>query len=307
MTSLLLVAACLAPAGPAPSEAEGGTHLLRYQFTPGESLRHEITTAVMIDSRMQGQAQVVRNSGTTIQRVDVLPRPADASPDTAGVLRVHSERVQLSAQFDAQRPTTYDSDSADPVPDGYQAVAAVAKAPLGELTVSKLGEVTHAASLLPGMKDLDSDKATALYRDLYPRMPAEAIAVGATWDETLTVRVQENTLLKPWKLRRRSTLVSVENGVATIAVKITPLPPPVDPAFQEQLAMKCPAGEVEFDVAAGRILTLRATVDAEIIGFRGPGGMLKLTSSHVQRLVESGPTERLRTARTAAASSSPLR
>ena len=256
---------------------------------------------------MQGNAQVVRNSGVTVQRMDALPLPADAPAGAAGAVRVHSERVRLTAQFDAQPPTSYDSDSSAPVPDGYQAVAAVARAPLGELTVSERGEVIHAVSLLPGAEKLSPEKATAVYRDLFPRLPADPIAVGETWDETLTVRVQEGALLKPWKLRRRSTLEQVEGGVATIAVTITPLPPPSEPAFQEQLAMKCPSGAVEFDVAAGRIRLLRATVDAEIVGFRGPGSLLKLTSSHVQRLVESGPTDDLRPPRTAAAPAPPVR
>ncbi|NNJ23962.1 hypothetical protein [Alienimonas chondri] len=301
MTPLLLVALALSPFGET-ADGDAGAHLLRYQFAPGESLRHEITTAVTIDSLMQGNAQIVRNGGTTVQRIDVLPLPADAKPGTAGVLRVTSEKVKLSAQFNLEPPTGYDSESTEPVADGYQAVDAVAKAPLGELTVSELGEVTHAKSLLPGMEDLDAEKATDAYRDLYPHMPVEPVTVGETWTEMLTVRVQEGQLLKPWKLRRLSTLTKVEDGIATITVKVTPLPPPVDPAFQEQLAMKCPAGLMEFDIAKGRILSLRADVDAEIIGFRGPGGLLKLKSTHVQRLIESGPTSELRVSRTAAAS-----
>ena len=307
MTSLLLVALSLAPAG-----EDGQTHLLRYRFEPGTSLRHEITTAVTIDSQTPGNAQVVKNNGVTVQRMDVLPVPAGAPPGTAGQLRVHSERVKLSAQFDANPPTTYDSESDEPVAPGYEAVAAVAHAPLGELTVSELGDVTQAKSLLPGMDELDEEleelaekKATESYRDLFPSFPEHAVAVGQSWDESLTVRVQEGKLLKPWKLRRRSTLQKVENGVATIGVTITPLPPPTDPTFQEQLAMKCPTGLLEFDLNAGRILTLRAEVDAEVIGFRGPGGMLKLKSLHVQRLTDSGPTEELTTRQAAAGEARP--
>ncbi|MFH5805268.1 hypothetical protein [Alienimonas sp. DA493] len=304
MTPLLLAALSLVPLA---DPAGGETHLLRYKFEPGTSLRHEIATSATIDSLLQGTAQIVQNSGSTVQRIDVLPLPADAPEGTAGVLRVHSEKVKLSAQFDAQPPTTYDSEKDEPVADGYQAVDQVAKAPLGELTVSELGEVTHAVSLLPGMEQVDSKKVTEGYRDLFPSLPAEPVAVGAVWDESLTVRVQEGKLLKPWKLRRRSTLEKVEDGVATIAVTITPLPPPTDPVFQEQLAMKCPSGVVEFDVEKGRILMLRADVDAEIVGFRGPGGLLKLKSSHVQRLVESGPTETLAPARTASSDVAEIR
>lgn len=316
MIPLLLAAVSLAPAG-GPPASDGGpvgapdaapaapaedapTYLLRYRFTAGESLRNEITTAATIDSTVQGTRQTVHNAGTTTQRMDVLPLPADAAPGTAGVLRVHSERVRLSAQFDANPPTTYDSASSDPVPDGYQAVDRVAKAPLGELTVSELGEVTHAKSLLPGMEDLDAEAAAAAYHDLFPRLPEGEVALGQSWVQKVKVRVTADGLPTPWLLRRRSTLTKVKDGVATIAVKITPLPPTIDPIIQEQLAMKCPAGLIEFDVAKGRIVSLRAEVDEQILGIRGAGSLLRLRSLHYQTLTESGPTATMTAPRTAA-------
>ncbi|QDT17350.1 hypothetical protein [Alienimonas californiensis] len=306
MTPLLLAALSLAPLAD-PAGAAGPEYLLRYKFEPETSLRHEIVTTVTIDSVSQGAPQLVQNAGKTVQRMDVLPLPADAAEGTAGVLRVHSEKVKLSAQFDAQPPTSYDSEKDEPVVGGYEQVDAVAKAPLGELTVSDLGQVTHAVSLLPGMENLAPEEAADVYKDLFPRLPEERVAVGQSWVQTLKVRVQEGKLAKPWTLRRRSTLTKVENGVATIVVKITPLPPPTEPSFEEQLAMKCPAGLLEFDIETGRILTLRAEVDAEIVGFRGPGSLLKLKSLHYQKLIESGPTETLVPAKTASSDTAEIR
>ncbi|MEM9701428.1 MAG: hypothetical protein AAF907_03145 [Planctomycetota bacterium] len=302
MTPLLLVAFSFAP-------ADGGdTHLLRYKFTPGESLRNRITTAVMMDSKVQGNAQLVRNAGMTVQRVDVLPTPAEAPQETAGVVQVRSERVKLSMQFDANKPIHYDSEAKDPPPEGFEAVHKVAKAPLGELTISDRGTVMAAKSLLPGKENVAAQSAAEAYDDLFPTLPEAPVAVGATWDEMLSIKVQEGenaNLLKPWKLRRRSTLTKVEDGVATISVKVTPLPPPTDPFFQQQLAMKCPAGLVEFDIAKGRILTLRAEVDQQIIGLGGPGGFLHLKSLHYQELLESGPTSEMTPPRVAAGDKTP--
>ena len=301
MTPLLLAALALAPVG-----EEGESHLLRYRFEPGTSLRYEIATAVTIDATLPGGGQVVRNAGTTIQRQEVLPLPDGSPPETVGRLRVHSERVALTAQFDAEPPTRFDSADPGPPPAGYESVAAVAKAPLGELTVSETGGVTEAKSLLPGADKVDADTMTAGYRDLFPHLPVEPVTVGETWDEMLTVGVQEGEKLRrPWKVRRRCTLVGVEGGVAEIAVTMTPLPPPVEPAYQEQLAMKCPSGTLSFDVSAGRIVALRADVDAQIIGIRGPASLLKLTSSHRQRLIAHGPTDTLLVAPRTAAAAAP--
>ena len=303
MTPLLLAAFAFAPVG-----EEGEPHLLRYQLEPGTSLRYEIATAVTMDSKVPGADQLVRNAATAMQRQDVLPRPADATPETAGRIRVHSERVAFTNQFDAEPPARFDSADPGPPPAGFEGVAAVARAPLGELTITETGEVTAAKSLLPGAEKVDAETMTASYRDLFPHLPVEPVRVGETWDEMLTVGVREGMLRKPWTVRRRCTLESVEDGVAVIAVKMTPLPPPVEPADQEQLAMKCPSGTLSFDVNAGRIVALRAEVDAQIIGIRGPASLLKLTSSHTQRLIAHGPTGTLLAApRAAAAESSPAR
>ena len=284
MTPLLLAALAAAPLADAPA-----AHALRYRFEPGTSLRYEVVTSNVYDSKQTETAQKVRSGGTTVQRADVL----DVPPGAAGRIRIHSESVKLSARFDDQPETSFDSTSPAPVPPGYEAAAAVADAALSELTIAPTGEVTRGVSLLPGADELDPAQTTAAYRDLFPRLPAEPVAVGDSWTTDGTVKIAEGKLQKPWTLRRTSTLTAVENGVATIAVKIVPLPPPTDPEFRQQLAMRCPSGTVTFDVNRGVLLTSVAKVDDQIIGFRGPGSLLRLVSSHEQRLVGTGPTGEL--------------
>ena len=293
MPSLLLAALAFAP----PADAD--TYLLRYKFEPNTSLRYDIDTASTMVSKIKGVTQTVRNSGSTTQRVDVTAGPAapaagraaDGPDRTAGTVRVVSERIKLSMQFDADPPREYDSAIPGPVPEGFEAVASVVGAPLVELTVAAGGEVTQAESLLPSAEGIDRD-ATAAYRDLFPGLPEGRVAVGESWEERVTVRVRQGQgkLTKPWVLRRTSTLTGVENGVATIAVKMTPLPPPVDPRVREQLVGRCPRGTVTFDVADGRLLTQVATVDDQVINFRGAGSLLRVTTAYDQRLTETVPT-----------------
>ena len=293
MPSLLLAALAFAP--PA---AGAETYLLRYKFEPNTSLRYEIETASTMVSKIGEVTQTVRNSGSTTQRVDVLTGPAapaagrtaDDPGRTAGTVRVVSERIRLSMQFDADPPREFDSAIPGPVPDGFEAVASVVGAPLVELTVAAGGEVTKAVSLLPGVGP-DAD-ATEAYRDLFPGLPEGRVAVGDSWEERVTTRVREGTgeLTKPWVLRRTSTLTGVEDGVATIAVTMTPLPPPVDPHVRQQLVGRCPSGTVTLDVANGRLLSQVAKVDDQVINFRGAGSLLRVTTAHDQRLKETVPT-----------------
>ena len=105
------------------------------------------------------------------------------------------------------------------------------------------------------------------------------------------MKVDVAGLPQPWKVRRRFTLQSVEGDVATIAVKVTPLPPPQDVKVRQQLVGSCPGGTVTFDIANGVMLSQKAVVDEQIVNFQGPGTLLHVETDFDQRLVKVGGTE----------------
>ena len=304
MTAPLLAALLLAPAadgtaGPAAADARADpqTYLLRYKFAPDTSLRYEIDTAGVTDSKTKGNDQRVVQSGGTVQRLDVLEAPAAGNAPGAAhdapcaLIRVTSESIRLSARFDDAEKQSYDSDAGLAAPAQFSQVAELVGEPMCDLTLTAGGEVVAAATRLPGrpVKTVDA----AAYRDLFPRLPVGPVAVGEKWDDTVTVKVKTGSIPTPWKLRRRFVLEKVEGDVATIAVKVTPLPPPADVKVRQQLAGRCPAGTVTFGIAAGTLLTQKASVDEQIINFQGPGTMLRLSTDHDQRLLKVGPTASL--------------
>ena len=219
-------------------------------------------------------------------------------------MRIYSESIALSSQFDQNPPVAWDSRAGGPVPEQFSQVARLVGEPMCDLTVTAGGDVTAAAKRLPGRPAETVDPAA--YRDLFPRLPEDRVAVGDRWEDVRSVKVRVAGLPQPWKVRRRFTLESVSGDVATIAVKVTPLPPPGDVKVRQQLVGACPSGTVTFDLARGVMLSQRAVVDEQIVNFQGPGTLLHVETDHDQRLTGIGPTAELvaegpAAARTAAA------
>ena len=238
-------------------------------------------------------------SGTTVQRLDVLEAPAagnapNAAHDAvAGAAAGHpARRSSCGAQFDKEPAQEYDSTNGLVAPAVFAQVAGLVGEPMVDLTLTAGGEVTAAASHLPGRDGSEVD--ASVYRDLFPRLPADPVAAGESWEDVVTTKVQTGETARPWKLRRKFTLTGVEDGVATIAVKVTPMPPPVDTKVRTQLAGRCPRGTVTFDISRGAMLTQTATVDDQIVNFQGVGTLLHLVQTHDQRLTDSGPTAEMK-------------
>ena len=297
MSAVLLPAVLFAVAPVADAPA---THTLRYRFEPGTSLRYEIETRSTIYSKqaVQGGAateQTVRQTGRTVQRLDVLPAKGDGGVAT---LRVVSETIKLSARETlngiARPAAEWDSETGLLAPPEFAQVAKVVGVPMHDLTVRTDGEVVRADSHLPrpkGSPEPDGDPGQ--YRHLFPRLPEQPVAVGDAWEDRFTTKLEQERLPKPWTLRRQFTLEAVTDGVAVIRVKISPLPPPFDVDLRRQLAGRCPTGTVRFDIERGVMLGQTATVDSRVVNFRGAGTLLRIDNGHEQTLSASGPTAEL--------------
>ena len=306
MSAALLPALLLAAA---PVADEPATHLLRYRFEADTSLRYAVDTAGRTDAKMKDLSQLVRSSGAGVQRMDVLEAPAAGNAPGAahdapcGLVRIYSEAIALSSRFDENPAVEWDSRDGEPAPEQFSQVARLVGEPMCDLTLTAGGEIVAAAKRLPGRPAETVDPAA--YRDLFPRLPEDRVAVGDRWEDVQSVKVSVAGLPQPWKVRRRFTLDSVEGDVATISVKVTPVPPPRDVKVRQQLIGQYKSGTVTFDVARGAMLSLRAVVDEQIVNFQGVGTLLHVETDDDQRLVEIGPTAELiaagPTARTAAA------
>jgi hypothetical protein len=116
-------------------------------------------------------------------------------------------------------------------------------------------------------------------------LPDEPATVGTEWTVPQEVVVEvPNGPRRAVKTRLRYRVASLRDGVATIDVDTTVLTPLDDPRLESRLLERIWDGEVEFDVARGRLLSRSTGVDRRVVGFSGPESSVRYKASLEERL-----------------------
>lgn len=274
----------------AVASGEEPTHLLRYRFEQGATLRYREVTDGTYHAR---RAEFV-DEGTTYAETD--KSAVVASVDGAGVatLRLTVDRARLAPTSNGKELPQLDTAAAVPVPLEYAEIARAVGEPLAEIRVDARGAYIDGKPLL-GAEALAAiakgeTGGDAVTRNFLIPLPEEPAAVGHRWDQRFEGRVSlggEN-LKRSVTLRRRFKLVAVEGDLATISVRTTVLTPLRDPQALTQLATREPRGEIVFDVAAGRLVSHRSWADGQVLGFAGANSLFKATSRQSLTLVGPG-------------------
>jgi hypothetical protein len=123
-------------------------------------------------------------------------------------------------------------------------------------------------------------------------LPEGDVPVGHTWyapsETTVKLSSGESRVIK---LRQRCTLSEVRDGIAKIEVEsqvITPVRE--EPEIEAQLIQRQSAGELQFDLAAGRLLTQRLELDKRVVGFSGDQSSLHYVTRFTEDLLPGIPT-----------------
>ena len=121
-------------------------------------------------------------------------------------------------------------------------------------------------------------------------LPAEPVAIGATWEETHTISVElKDKLKKGIGVRRQFTLKSVTDDVAVIGVEFQALTPIIDPAIEAQLIQHFTVGDIQFNLAEGRIDSQQIALDKRVLGFAGPASSLHYQMQLTETLATETP------------------
>ncbi|MBL9124144.1 MAG: hypothetical protein JNG90_10965, partial [Planctomycetaceae bacterium] len=117
-------------------------------------------------------------------------------------------------------------------------------------------------------------------------MPAEAIPVGHQWSEPHDIDVSlPSGQVKKIKTRQLFTLSEVTQGIAVIRIETQVLTPIHDPAIEAQLVQRETAGDVRFDIAAGRIIGQQMDLDKHVLGFSGNASSLHYVTRFTEELL----------------------
>jgi hypothetical protein len=271
---------------PVPVRAE--RHQLLYRFQAGQTVHYESVQTSTLTTRKSQVSETAHNETRTHKHYRVLSVDGDGS----ALLELTLDRVQMTARFGAAPPVSLDSDRPRDVPPVYRGVIKTVGKPLARVRMSAAGTLLDSESLLapeveaevsglPAPRKTDEDDPN---KNFLINFPARPVAIGEEWSDSLTVPVYvTRKLTREVKILRKYKLEAVNSGIARIsfaAVVVTPLR---DPAISAQLIQREPAGEIEFDLAGGVIVSRRVTTEKTVLAPFGDD-----TSMHAEtRLLET--------------------
>lgn len=268
------------------------TYTLRYRFAPGEELRWQVQHQTKVRTTISGSTQTVETQTRSLKVWKVL----EVTPEGQVTFENSVRQIELTQDITGREQIRYNSQTDSTAPPGFESFAASVGQPLFRLTMSDRGEVSARQTLFP--------QAAAEDGQLTIPLPQEAIAVGHVWSVPHVLKVPlKSGEVKSIETRQRFALEAVEGGRARIAVATQILNPLNNPEVQVQVVQRCFQGHVEFDLAAGRIVTQQMDLDEQVVGFAGQASSMHYLTRFTEQLL---PEDEAATARRAGPAPPPL-
>ncbi len=267
------------------------TYNLRYQFTPGETIRWRV------EHRSKVRATVAKSTQTTetLSISQKAWRVSEVKPDGTAVFTHLVEWVDMRQRLTGRSEVRYDSRKDETPPPGFETAAKSVGVPLSIVTIDARGKVLEredkkprptAANTKPPQSVAPDDETTDRPGWMTIPLPERPVPVGHTWSIPQNIDVPlPSGAVKRIKAIQQFTLEEVKTGVATIRVSTDILTPVSDPAIEAKLVQRETAGRVWFDVDAGRVLRQRMETDKHVVGFRGGASSLHYVNRFSEHLV----------------------
>jgi hypothetical protein len=261
-----------------PPKPESKRYDLKYKLQRGDVLRYDVTHSASIKSTIEKttQSAQTKTDSTKVWKVtDVLP---EGNIEFMTVV----EHVHMVNQLPERAATEYDSKKDKIAPPGYEDAAKAVGVPLSTVHMTPRGKIVSRVSKIKG-QSAEDDAPIAL------RLPEQPIAIGDTWDEPFDIQVKlQNGGVKPIQTRRHHKLTGVKDGVATIEVTYQVLSP-VDAQVEVQIVQRLMSGQVEFDIAKGRVVGQRMDIDKRVLGFAGATSSMQYVMKMEEQLLKEEP------------------
>ena len=262
--------------------------VLKYRFEPDQTIHYIVSHKMMIRSQKGRVTQIAKSDWTTYKHLRVIKIDADQTATVETTI----DRVEAVVQFDDEPPHKYDSSVDQAAPAPLRRVSESIGKPLANTRFTTDGRLISAVSLLgPDAGPLADSEAASddpSRKNFLITLPAGPIRVGESWKDTFVVKVSvPPKLQRNITLGRKYTLVTLENGLATIQLQTSVLTPVNNPEIEAQLIQRPQQGEILFDVAKGLIVSRTLRVNQEVSAFAGPNSIMKAESSLIETLTSS--------------------
>ena len=299
------------------------TWTLRYKFTPDQKLRYETHQTMTLEA-MLGESRRLDNSELRQRRVFTVLSVEDTG---AAHVAMQFEHVWMKKQIDKLEPVEFDSTMkpAD-VPVAFRQVAHSLKGiapkywmsnrglslyppaepkpiqpvvhkedPEPKASISLVGGDSKENSIelavgsdqqaVPPQKKKENDPGSFLMT-----LPADSVAVGDTWKETISVPVRvTQEINREVPILRTFRLDAVENEIATISFRSSIETSVKGPTVRSQLIQATPRGTITFDIERGVMLRRVMRYNETVVGALGNESVLSSVGTNTEALVEGEP------------------
>ncbi len=251
-------------------------HLLRYRFTPGETLRWEVVHLTKNDTTI---SKTTKKAETYTKSIKVW-KVTDVKPDGTAQFVCSVDRIEMRQKMTGNDEVRYNSETDKTPPQGFTNVAESIGVPLSIVTMDPTGEV------IERQHERTNPSVRKGEGQLTIPLPKEPVPVGHVWSLPFESHVDlKNGLFKRVRTVQTYTLESVRTGVATIRMTTRIVTPISDPAIRSQLIHRESDSTVRFDIRAGRILSQQVDVDKQVIGFHSAASRTHYVTRFTERLL----------------------
>lgn len=260
--------------------------LLSYRFAPGETIAYRIEHAATFLATKAELREKNFSRTRTEQRFEVLSVDAEGT----ATLRVVIDHARMEYAFNDEEPSVFDSAEKKLPAPVFESVARVIGQPLAEVRVRRDGKV-EAARPLQAEADMSADSGKAATNgdgptSLFTTLPDRPVCVGEEWTDTFQTKVAVTRLLsRDVTILRQYRLESVTNGVATVAIKTSPLTTITEPGQLVQLIQRTTSGRIRFDIRAGRVIGRNVEADNVEVGWAGANSSYRARCTWNEQLV----------------------
>lgn len=270
LRSLTIVLLVVAPGWASAQEA-------RFRWQPGQVLTYKV---VQSSSATENSAE---KASVTETRLELTKKWQVVAVDAAGVatLSMSLDRLRMETKPPTGVALIFDSSAKDKsTPALIEEMSKYIGVPLTVIRMDSRGQLTE-------VKESKFGPASRLEADLPFKLtlPATALAPGVAWDRKYQVKLEPpHGAGESYAAQQSVKVKSITGPLAVLSVSTTITGPVENQAEQIPLLPLQPAGEIVFDLASGRLKSVRYQWTKEVAGTQGEGSKYTYINSYVEEL-----------------------
>jgi hypothetical protein len=267
-TWLLAGIAVLLFAAAAPAQTAGW----QFRWKAGQVLTYRV-------QHVMSAVETARDTkDETTQKLDLVKRWQVLAVDPAGVATVQKSLVSLRIEKKlASDVLLFDSANLDRSnPQMREQLSKYIGKPLEVLRVDSKGKVVE-------VKDSKYGPASRFESELpfVLTLPNEAPSVGQSWERAYTITLEPpEGVGEKHSAAQKYACKALDKGMATVTFTTRLVSQPEAAADRIPLLPSLPAGEVVFDLQAGRLQKATLKIDQELKDYQGEGTTYHFTSTY---------------------------